>query len=269
MAVRELTEVQRRIASAVRRAGRQPSDVTLVAVSKGRSDSEVQRLYDSGHSLFAENRAEALASRLGGPLPVDITWHFVGSVQRRKVKVIASSVELLHSMDRPRLEGAWAQLPDPPPVLLQVNIAAEPQKHGYAPAEVLEAAQRLVDLGVPVRGLMILPPAPFAGMSSKFGTFFITARGTAAIGLRPSFGFSFRMGRSSFGTSRVRRESVRRFVTDRVPSLDPVSRLSRSPAQQGVTAISRARMTSRLRGMLISPTVVFRGRESFSRKSRV
>ncbi len=167
MAVRELTEVRRRIASAVQRAGRQPSDVTLVVVSKGRSDSEVQRLYDSGHRLFAENRAEALTSRLDGPLPIDITWHFVGSVQRRKVKVIAPSVELLHSMDRARLEGAWAQLPDPPPVLLQVNIAAEPQKHGYPPAEVLEAAQRLVDLGVPVRGLMILPPAPGVAEDSR------------------------------------------------------------------------------------------------------
>ncbi len=167
MAVRELTEVRRRIAGAVQRAGRQPSDVTLVAVSKGRSDSEVQRLYDGGHRLFAENRADAITSRLSGPLPADITWHFVGSVQRRKVKVIAPSVELLHSMDRARLEGAWAQLPDPPPVLLQVNIAAEPQKHGYSPAEVLEAAQRLVDLGVPVRGLMILPPAPGVAEDSR------------------------------------------------------------------------------------------------------
>lgn len=167
MAVRELTEVRRRIAGAAQRAGRQPSDVTLVVVSKGRSDSEVQRLYDGGHSLFAENRAEALTSRLSGRLPVGITWHFVGSVQRRKVKMIAPSVELLQSMDRVRLEGAWAQLPDPPPVLLQVNIADEPQKHGYPPAEVLEAAQRLVDLGVPVRGLMILPPAPGVAEDSR------------------------------------------------------------------------------------------------------
>ncbi|GMQ84467.1 MAG: YggS family pyridoxal phosphate-dependent enzyme [Acidimicrobiia bacterium] len=163
----KLIEVRRRIASAVRRAGREPSDVTLVVVSKGRSDAEVQQLYDGGHRLFAENRAEALLSRLDGPLPVDITWHFVGSVQRRKVKLIAPSVELVHSMDRARLEGVWGQLSDPPPVLLQVNIAAETQKHGYPRAEVVEAAQRLVDLGVEVRGLMILPPAPEVAEDSR------------------------------------------------------------------------------------------------------
>lgn len=167
MAVPELIEARRRITSAAQRAGRQSSDVTLVVVSKGRSDSEVQQLYDGGHRLFAENRAETLASRFGGPLPVDITWHFVGNVQRRKVKVIAPSVELLHSMDRAHLEEAWARQPNPPPVLLQVNIADEPQKHGYPPAEVLEAAQRLVDLGVSVRGLMILPPAPGVAEDSR------------------------------------------------------------------------------------------------------
>ena len=76
------------------------------------------------------------------------------------MKAIAPKIELLHSMDRERLEPAWAAVPEPPPVLLQVNLAGEEQKHGYDRGDVLGAARRLTDLGVAVLGLMILPPLP-------------------------------------------------------------------------------------------------------------
>ncbi len=167
MGAAELAIAQRRIADAATRAGRDPSDVVLVVVSKGRSDDEVAALYGAGHRLFAENRADALIDRIDGPLPGDIVWHFVGSVQRRKAKLIASHVALLHSMDREALEATWAALPGPAPVLLQVNLAEEPQKHGYARNEVLDAATRLGDAGVAVRGLMLLPPAPAVPEDSR------------------------------------------------------------------------------------------------------
>ncbi len=160
MAVTALADAERRIASAARRVGRDPDEVSLVVVSKGRTDAAVLELYDAGHRLFAENRAETLADRAERPLPHDITWHFVGSVQRRKVKLVAPRIELLHSMDREHLEAAWAGRPEPPPVLLQVNLAEEAQKHGYRREDVLSAAGRLSDLGVTVGGLMVLPPAP-------------------------------------------------------------------------------------------------------------
>lgn len=160
MAVDGLTAARRRIAEAAARSGRDAAEVSLLVVSKGRTDDEILDLYEAGHRLFAENRAETLVDRLEGSLPHDIVWHFVGSVQRRKVKQVAPRIELLHSMDREHLEAAWAAQPDRPPVLLQVNLAEEPQKHGYRRDDVLDAATRLADLGVAVRGLMILPPAP-------------------------------------------------------------------------------------------------------------
>ncbi len=160
MAADGLTDARRRIDAAAERAGRDPGSVRLVVVSKGQSDEAVRTLYEAGHRLFAENRADALLARRRSDLPGDITWHYVGTVQRRKVKPIAANVELLHSMDRDRLEGAWAGLPETPPVLLQVNLAEEPQKQGYHRDDILPAAGRLSELGVAVRGLMVLPPAP-------------------------------------------------------------------------------------------------------------
>ena len=160
MAAEGLIDARRRIAAAAARVGRDPADVLLVVVSKGRSDDEVLSLYEAGHRVFAENRAEALVGRLEGSLPGDIVWHFVGSVQRRKVKLVASRAALLQSMDREPLEVAWAAQPLSPPVLLQVNVASEEQKHGYSADGILAAAARLIDQGIEVHGLMVLPPVP-------------------------------------------------------------------------------------------------------------
>jgi pyridoxal phosphate enzyme (YggS family) len=160
MAAQGLIDARRRIAAAAARAGRDPADILLVVVSKGRSDDEVRSLYDAGHRVFAENRADALIGRLEGSLPGDIVWHFVGSVQRRKARLVAPRTALLHSMDREPLEATWAAQPVSPPVLLQVNLASEQQKQGYIEDEVLAAAGRLTDHGVAVHGLMVLPPAP-------------------------------------------------------------------------------------------------------------
>lgn len=167
MGAAELNDARRRLAAAAERAGRAPGDVQLVVVTKGRSDAAVAELYRAGQRLFAENRADALLGRQGGALPTDITWHFVGTVQRRKVRAIAPYTALLQSMDRPALEEAWAAQPDPPPVLLQVNAAGEEQKHGYRADELAAAARRLTDLGVVVRGLMTLPPAPRVAEDSR------------------------------------------------------------------------------------------------------
>ena len=160
MAADGLIDARRRIVAAAERSGRDPDSVRLVVVSKGQSDEAVQALYAAGHRVFAENRSDSLLARRQGDLPADITWHFVGTVQRRKAEAIAAQIELLHSMDRDRLELAWASLSETPEVLLQVNLAAEPQKQGYRRDGVLAAAGRLLELGVGVRGLMVLPPAP-------------------------------------------------------------------------------------------------------------
>ena len=158
MATTGLTEVEERIASAARRSGRVPDSVTLLAVSKGRSDEAVLELYEAGQRAFGENRPQGLQQRIEGGLPDDIDWHFVGNVQRRAIKTIAPSIVLLHSLDRMSLANAWIRLEEPPPVLIEVNIGDEPQKHGFAPSEVFSVAEHLAAGCVAVRGLMIIPP---------------------------------------------------------------------------------------------------------------
>jgi len=158
MGIRELNSVRRRIEAAAQRAGREPGDVRLLAVSKGRSDRAVRELYDAGQRAFGENRPGGLAGRLEGDLPGDIEWHFIGNVQRRAIKRVAPHIVLLHSFDRLSLVAPWSRLEEPPPVLIEVNIGEEPQKHGFAPAETFGAADAAAAAGITVAGLMIIPP---------------------------------------------------------------------------------------------------------------
>jgi len=153
-----LNTVRERVAAATQRSGRDAESVLLLAVSKGQPDEAVAELYEAGQRAFGENRPMGLRSRIDAALPADIDWHFIGNVQRRAIKIIAPSIVLLHSLGRTSVAEAWARLEDPPPVLIEVNIGEEPQKHGFAPDAVMEAADHIAGLGVAVHGLMIIPP---------------------------------------------------------------------------------------------------------------
>lgn len=148
-----------RVAEAASAAGRDPGSVRVVAVSKGRSIEEIVQLHRQGVRDFGENRAQELAQK--APLaPDDIRWHFIGPLQSNKVRIVRPVASMLHSLDRVELATAWMKgQGNPPPVLLEVNIAMEPQKHGVAPGEVMAGLERLQALDVPVRGLMAIPPA--------------------------------------------------------------------------------------------------------------
>lgn len=137
-----------------------PAGVTLVAVSKTRSASEVQALYDLGHRDFGENYPQELREKQP-VLPADIRWHFIGHLQRSNVKYIAPYVHLIHGVEDERLldeiekrAAAAGRVID---VLLQVHIAQEATKHGLSPEE-LRNAVRSWPWGawphVRVRGLM-------------------------------------------------------------------------------------------------------------------
>jgi pyridoxal phosphate enzyme (YggS family) len=148
------------VASAARDAGRDPGSVTVVAVSKTKSPEEVMDVYEQGHRDFGENRAAELAEK-AGRLPTDIRWHFVGALQSNKVRLVRGVTHLLHSVDRESLGGAWVKGPGlPPPVLVQVDLAGEEQKSGTTPERAGELVENLVSLGLEVRGLMAIPPAP-------------------------------------------------------------------------------------------------------------
>ena len=160
-------EVMGRVERAAARSGRSGSDVTVVAVSKTMSPEDILVVYEQGHRDFGENRAQEMAEKVGR-LPEDIRWHFVGSLQSNKAKQVRARTHLLHSMDRRSLANAWLKGPGkPPPVLLQVNVGAEPQKSGVLPEEVVESTQTMSALGLDVRGLMAIPPIPEAAEDSR------------------------------------------------------------------------------------------------------
>lgn len=157
MVARRLDAVRNAMDEAARRAGRSPSDITLVAVSKGSSVAAILDAYETGHRDFGENRAEELEAK-AAQLPGDIRWHFIGSLQSRQVKTARPHTHLLHSLDRDRLITKWSAKPDPPPALLQINIAAEPQKHGASPEGARSLLEHAAVAGIRCVGLMAMPP---------------------------------------------------------------------------------------------------------------
>lgn len=157
MVAARLSEVRRRLAVAADRAGRDPADVTLVAVSKTVGPAEIAEAYDAGHRDFGENRSGELAAKAAF-LPDDINWHFVGALQSRKAKEVAPYASVVHSVDRESLLRAWSRTDGRARLLLQLNLAHEAQKHGAdaeAAAEIIGAAD---SLGLTISGLMLMPP---------------------------------------------------------------------------------------------------------------
>lgn len=115
-----------------------PREVTIVAVSKFHPHSMIQEAYDSGQRIFGESRVQELMEKQR-ELPRDIEWHFIGSLQRNKVKQIAPFVSLIHSLDSERLmlevERQGAANNRAIPCLLQIHIAEEETKSGFSPDE--------------------------------------------------------------------------------------------------------------------------------------
>jgi pyridoxal phosphate enzyme (YggS family) len=151
-------EVVERIERACVRAGRDTGDVSLLVVSKGRTPSQIGAVYGQGHRDFGENRAQELRDKVG-QVPDDIRWHFIGPLQTNKVRIVRPAVVALHSLDRESLAVAWMKgQGSPPPAYIEVNIGREPQKAGIDPDELPGFCDRLADLGVPLLGLMAIPP---------------------------------------------------------------------------------------------------------------
>jgi len=159
---RRVASVLSRIEAACHRAGRSPSDVTLVAVCKGFPPEAVLEAAAAGVTHFAENRVQEAAAKrphLSG-LPAGITWHMVGHLQTNKVKSALELFDIIHSVDSLRLADAVSRrAPRRVPVFLEVNVAAEPTKHGFNLEELpaaYEAAARMPNLDI--WGLMTVAP---------------------------------------------------------------------------------------------------------------
>ena len=160
-----LEGTQQAIINAARRAGRDPSEVTLVAVGKTKPASMIRELYDLGVRDFGENKVQELTAKYE-ELPKDIRWHMIGHLQSNKVKYIVDKVAMIHSVDSLRLaqvieKEAVKKDVDHVDVLLEVNVSGEESKYGMTPAEVEEQIDQFLDLKrVRIRGFMTV--APFA-----------------------------------------------------------------------------------------------------------
>ncbi len=161
-----LREVHARIASAAAAAGRDPRDVKLVAVSKTKPATAIREAFAAGQRSFGENYAQELAAKREELADLEgIEWHFIGHLQTNKAKVIARVADVVHAVDSAVLARelgkrvAAAARPRPLPVLIEVNVTGELQKHGAAPSEVAEVVAAVqAEASLALRGLMTMPP---------------------------------------------------------------------------------------------------------------
>jgi pyridoxal phosphate enzyme (YggS family) len=151
-----LTRVQESVDAARARSHHRQA-VQLVGVSKRQPLEKLRAALAAGLLDFGENYAQEFREKTEA-LPDTVRWHFIGPLQSNKVKLVAGA-HLLHSIDRPKLLDKLEAHGVPQAVLVQVNIAAEPQKAGIAPAELPALLDRFADLDhVRCRGLMLIPP---------------------------------------------------------------------------------------------------------------
>lgn len=158
-----LSEVRARVAAAAARADRAPSDVRLIAVSKTFPVDAVREAYHAGQRDFGENRVQELLQKMDAAADMDVRWHLIGHLQSNKARKAAERVPLIHSIDSVellrRVDDAAVSAARQPQLLVQVDLAAEPTKHGAPPDRLpalFDEARRC--RAAAVVGLMLLPP---------------------------------------------------------------------------------------------------------------
>lgn len=174
-----LSEVRAKIVEAARAAGRDPAEITLVAVSKAQPLARIEAALMAGQRVFGENYVQEAAARwpwLRERFP-DVELHLVGALQTNKVRDAVRLFDVIETVDRPRLAAALSREMDRAgrnlPVFIEVNLGEEPQKAGIAPSEVAAFVRACrEDYALDVRGLMAIPPvdddlAPYAALLTK------------------------------------------------------------------------------------------------------
>ncbi len=152
----------RTIEEKAKNSGRNPQDISLVVASKGHSWSEVEPLYNSGHHLFAESRLQELEGKTI-EAPKDVIWHFMGPLQKNKVRKVIALSTLIHSVDSEELAGKIAksslEASLTTNILLQVNTSGEQTKQGMTVEECKAACDEILSLpSISIQGLMTIAP---------------------------------------------------------------------------------------------------------------
>lgn len=158
----QLKKVREEIVQAANKVNRNPDEITLIAVSKTYPVSAIQEAMAEGCSDFGENHVQELCQKVEA-INEPIKWHLIGHLQTNKVKYIVGKTELIHSLDRLKLaeeiEKQSAKQEIVTKVLIEVNVANEPSKHGFKMEEVLPALEQISHMKhIKVEGLMTVAP---------------------------------------------------------------------------------------------------------------
>lgn len=159
-----LAEIHQHIKAAAERANRHAADVTLVAISKFQSDARIDAALSAGHRVFGENRVQEAQAHWSDRRATisDLELHLVGPLQTNKVRDAVALFDVIQTLDRPKLAQhlarAFEELGATRRCYIQVNTGEEPQKAGIIPAATDEFVAHCRELGLPVEGLMCIPP---------------------------------------------------------------------------------------------------------------
>lgn len=159
-----IQEVRQRIAAACGECGRDPKEITLVGASKMNDAAACREAIAAGIDVLGENRVQEMTEKMSQNAYDGAPLHFIGHLQRNKVKQVVGKVALIQSIGSPELLAEVDKQADKlgivQDILLEVNIGGEAAKSGFAPQEVENAAAQAKKMGhVRVRGLMTIPPA--------------------------------------------------------------------------------------------------------------
>ncbi len=158
-----LQTVRKRVAAAAVATGRDPSEVMLLAVSKGQPMSAIRRAVAAGQRDFGENYLQDAIAKIDGLANPDLSWHFIGHLQSNKTREVAARFAWVHTVDSVRIARRLSDQrpPEAAPlnICLQVRIGDETTKFGVQPGQARELAAAVKPLGgVRLRGLMCIPP---------------------------------------------------------------------------------------------------------------
>ena len=151
-----IENVKQNIEQACLRSGRNPKDVTLIAVSKTKPNEMLMDAYNAGMRTFGENYVQELVSKID-TLPDDIEWHMIGHLQTNKVKYIVGKVAMIHSAREISKEAVKRNVTAD--ILIEVNVALEENKFGITLENGIETVTEIAKLpGLNIRGLMTSAP---------------------------------------------------------------------------------------------------------------
>lgn len=153
-------------------AGRSEDSVSIIAVTKYVDSDIARQLVDTGVSHIAENRVDKFLDKYKALKDCQLTWHLIGSLQRRKVKDVINYVDYFHALDSVSLAKEIQKRAEHPiNCFLQVNVSGEESKHGFAPEEVSHVLDQLADYDQ-IRLIGLMTMAPFEADQSTIAEIF-------------------------------------------------------------------------------------------------